>query len=141
MNAQDNVHVVQQMFAALGNGNLAAALNAYAEDVDFRSPVTRIESADISWAKPRHSREEVATFFKELSEIISIDRMEPLEITAEGDRVIVEGKNRFTVVSTGRNLEHDWVMVFKLREGKIVRNWHYYDTGDVLVAIRSKKLI
>jgi ketosteroid isomerase-like protein len=141
MTAQDNVQVVQQMFVALGNGNLAAALNAYAEDVDFRSPVTWTESVDISWAKPRHSREEVATFFKELSEIVAIDKMEPLEITAEGDRVIVEGRNRFTVRSTGRNLEHDWVMVFKLRAGKIVRNWHYYDTGDVLVAIRGEKPI
>lgn len=136
MNTQDNVQVVQQMFAALGQGNLGAALDAYAKDVDFRSPVTRKISTEISWAKPRHSREEIGAFFKELIEIVAIEQMEPLEITAEGDRVIVEGKNRFTVRSNGRHIEHDWVMVFKLQDGKIVRNWHYYDTGDVLAAIR-----
>ena len=137
MNAHDNVQIVQQMFAALGQGNLAAALETYSENVDFRSPVTRTMSAEISWAKPRHSREEVAEFFKELSEVVAIEKMEPLEITAEGNRVIVEVKNRFIVRSNGRNLEHDVVMVFKLREGKIVRNWHYYDTMDVLAAIRG----
>lgn len=137
MNAQNNVKVVQQMFAALGQGDLKAALESYAENVDFRSPVTRTKSAEISWSKPRHSREEIAAFFKELSEVVAIERMEPMEITANEDRVVVEGRNRFNVRSSGRSFEHDWVMVFKLQKDKIVRNWHYYDTADILAAIHE----
>ncbi len=64
--------------------------------------------------------------------------MEALEVIAQGDRVIVEGRNRGTVRSTGRDYEHDWVMVFAVLGGKIVRNWHYYDTADVLVAFRGE---
>ena len=69
---------------------------------------------------------------------MQLERVEALEITAEGDRVVVEGRNRGTVRSTGRNYEHDWVMVFAVRGCKIVRNWHYYDTADILVALRRE---
>jgi hypothetical protein len=64
--------------------------------------------------------------------------METLEFTAQGDRVVVEGRNRGSVRSTGCTYEHDWVMVFTVRGGKIVRHRHYYDTADILVAFRSK---
>jgi len=36
VSAQENVQVVQQMFAAPGQGNLMAAPDTFAEDVDFR---------------------------------------------------------------------------------------------------------
>jgi hypothetical protein len=42
------------------------------------------------------------------------------------------------VKSTGRTYEHDWVMVFTLRKGKIVRFRHYYDTADIVVAFRRE---
>ncbi len=90
MNEQENVQVVQQHFVAFEQGDLKAALNAFAEDIDFQSPVTRTAPEEISWAKPRHSREEIATFFKELGEKIDTERMEILEFTAQGNRVIVE---------------------------------------------------
>ena len=72
------------------------------------------------------------------TEAILPERLEPLEFTAQGDRVTVEGKNRGTVKSTGRAYEHDWVMVFTLREGKIKRLLHYYDTADIVAAFRGK---
>jgi len=135
---EENVQVVQQLFAAFGQGNIAAVLQMLAEDVDYQSPVTRTEPVEISWAKPRHSREEVALHFKELAEKVQPEPFEQLEFTAQGDRVVVEGRNRGTVRSTGRTYEHDWVMVFTLRDGKIVRYRHYYDTADIIAAFRSE---
>jgi ketosteroid isomerase-like protein len=138
MNEQENVQVVQQMFEAFGRRDLPGALNTLSDDVYWQSPVTRAQSEEISWSKPRHSREEVALFFKELFEKVQPERLEPLEFTVQGDRVIVEGKNRGTVNSTGRPYEHDWVMVFTLQEGKIKRLLHYYDTADIMAAFRGK---
>ena len=138
MNEQENMQVVQQMFTAFSHGNITAVLDMLAEDVDYQSPATRTEPVEISWAKPCHSREEVALHFKELAEKVQPEPLEPLEFTAQGDRVVVEGKNRGTVRSTGRTYEHDWVMVFTLRDGKIRRFRHYYDTADVVAAFRSE---
>ena len=134
---QANLHVVQQMFNAFDQGNIQAGLDIYAENVDFQSPVTRTSPSEISWAKPRHSRDEVAEYFKELFDKVQPERLETLWFTAQDDRVIVEGKNRGIVKSTGRSYEHDWVMVFTLRDGEIVRFRHYYDTADIVTAFRS----
>lgn len=137
MNEQENVQVVQKLFAAFGQANIPSALDIRAEDVDWQSPVRRSPPSEISWAKPRHGRAEVAKFFRELSEKMQIELMETLEFTAQGDRVVVEGRNRGSVRSTGRTYEHDWVMVFTVRGGKIVTHRHYYDTADILVAFHS----
>lgn len=137
MKEQENVQVVQQMFAAFGQRDLQAVLHTLAEDVYWQSPVTRAVSKQILWARPRHGREQVATFFKELFEGVQPERLEPLQFTAQGDRVIVEGKNRGTVRSTGKNYEHDWVMVFAVRDGKILKLKHYYDTADILAAFHK----
>jgi len=137
MNEQENVQVVQKLFAAFGQANILSALDILAEDVDWQSPVRRSPPSQISWAKPRHGRAEVAKSLTELSEKMQIELMETLEFTAQGDRVVVEGRNRGSVRSTGRTYEHDWVMVFTVRGGKIVRHRHYYDTADILVAFHS----
>ena len=131
---QENLKVVQAMFAAFDEGNIQAGLNIYSENVDFQSPVTRTNPPEITWAKPRHSRGEVAEYFKELFEKVQPERLETIWFTAQDDRVVVEGKNRGTVKSTGRSYEHDWVMVFNVRDGEIVRFRHYYDTADILTA-------
>ena len=137
MNEQENVQVVQKLFAAFGQANIPSALDILAEDVDWQSPVRRSPPSEISWAKPRHGRAEVAKFSTELSERMQIELTETLEFTAQGDRVVVEGRNRGSVRSTGRTYEHDWVMVFTVRGGKIVTHRHYYDTADILVAFHS----
>jgi ketosteroid isomerase-like protein len=51
-----------------------------------------------------------------------------------GDRVVVEGRNRGTVLATGQPYEHEWVMVFTIRGGQVVRFRHYYDPGDIAYA-------
>jgi ketosteroid isomerase-like protein len=138
MNEQENVWTLKQHFEAFGRGDLPAALDFVADDVDWQSPVTRTESQNISWAKPCHSREEVSLFFKELYEKVQPEGMEIFDFTAQGDRVIVEGRNRGIVKSTGLSYEHDWVMVFTFKNEKIVRHRHYYDTNDILAAFRKK---
>ena len=134
---QENVQIVQQMFAGFDQRNLQAVLDTLAEDVYWQSPVTRAVSKEISWARPRHGREQVATFFKDLFEGVQPERLETLQFTAQDDRVIVEGKNRGTVRSTGKNYEHDWVMVLTVRDGKILKLKHYYDTADILAAFQK----
>ena len=78
----------------------------------------------------------MAAFFKELGQDVKPEGFELLKITAQDDRVVVEGKNRGTVRRTGRTYEHEWVMVFSIRGDKIVRFRHYYDTADLVGAFR-----
>jgi ketosteroid isomerase-like protein len=129
---QENLEIVTHMFEMVEQGNIPEALNTLADDLYWQSPVTRTGSIEMSWCKPRHNRGEVAEFFKELREKMKPEKFEFLNFVAQGDHVVVEGKNRGTVVSTGNEYEHDWVMIFELRDKKIIRYVHYYDTADLL---------
>ncbi|HTX61489.1 MAG TPA: nuclear transport factor 2 family protein [Methanobacterium sp.] len=132
MSEQENVGVVKHMFELVEQGNLPAALNMLAEDVYWQSPVTRTGSKYLTWYKPRNSRKEVGDFFIELSNKMEIERFQVSDVIAQGNKVVVEGKNKGTVKSTGRSYEHDWIMIFELQDGKIIRNQHYYDTMDLV---------
>ena len=138
MNEKENVLVAKRFFEATARGDLATVQDIMAENVDWQSPVTRVESEEVSWAKPRHGRKEIPAFFKDLFEKVQPDKLEPLEFTAQGNRVVVEGRNRGTAITTGRTYEHDWIMVFTMHDGKVVRFRHYYDTSDVLAAFSKK---
>ena len=61
---------------------------------------------------------------------------EVLEIFASGDRVVVEGRNRGTARATGREFEHDWAMHLTIWDGKITWCYHYYDSADLVPALR-----
>lgn len=129
---QENIEIVKKMFKEVEQGNLPAALNMLAEDVYWQSPVTRTGSKYLTWYKPRYSREEVGDFFIELSNKVETERFQISDVIAQGNKVVVEGKNKGTVKSTGRAYEHDWIMIFELRDGRIIKNQHYYDTMDLV---------
>ncbi len=56
-------------------------------------------------------------------------------LTASSDRVVVEGSNAGTVVATGERYDHDWVVVFTVKDGRVVRFRHFYDPGDLEMAM------
>lgn len=99
----ENVLVVQKFFEATAKGDLSSVQDMMAENVDWQSPVTRVEREEVPCAKPRHGRKEIAAFFKDLFEKVQPDKLEPLEFTAQGNRVVVEGRNRGVARTTGRS--------------------------------------
>jgi len=136
MAENENVAQIQQLYAALGRGDLPTVLGMFADDVDFQSPVTRSGTPEIPWSGARSTREEVAGFFAEMGGAVDVQPFEILDIFGSGDRVVVEARNRGTARATGRSFEHDWVMIFTIRGGRITRCYHYYDTADLVPALR-----
>ena len=129
--------MVQEFFATLERGNLTGVLDFLEEEVDWQSPVTRSHPPELPWCAVRHTKLEVAAFFRELGERVQPQGFELIKIYAHDDWVAVEGKNRGTVRRMGRTYEHEWAMFFWIRDDKIVRFRHYYDTGDLLEAFRG----
>ncbi len=136
MSKNENIQVIKEHFAAFGRGDVQLALEMVAEKVDWQSPVTKNQSEEISWAKPCHNKKEVMQFFQELVNKVQPEKFEIVGFTAQGDNVVVEGSNQGQVRSTGKRYEHDWLMIFTILDGKIVRHRHYYDTADIINAFR-----
>jgi len=133
----DSIAVVRRFYATLERGDLPGVIEFVEEEVDWQSPVTRAHPPEIPWSSIRRTKQEVAAFFKELGQNVKPEGFELFKITAQDDRVVVEGKNRGTVRKTGRTYEHEWVMIFSIRDNKIIRFRHYYDTADLVGAFRT----
>ena len=72
-----------------------------------------------------------------LASTVEYTTFEPREFIAQGDQVVVIGSERARVKATGRVVDTDWVMVFTIRDGKVVRFRDYYDTAPSLAALRG----
>lgn len=134
---EKNIKIVENMFAAFQKGDIESFLNSLADNVDWRFPVTTNVSAPITWAKPRHGRQEVEVFFNELFDHV-IPRLKPVRYTSQDDRVVVEGSDRGKAKATGNEYLVDWVTVITLVSGKVTMLYHYFDTADVLRAIGAE---
>ncbi len=134
MSAQHNVELVKGFFAAFGRGDLDSVIGAHAEEVDSQAPVTRTQCA-LPWAGRRHGREEVRDYFGQIVQTVRPEPFEDVVFTASGDRVVVEGHNKGTVLGTGKAYEHDWVMIFTIEDSQIVRFRMYYDPADIEMAL------
>jgi ketosteroid isomerase-like protein len=118
---------------SFGRGDIGYVIDAHAEDVVSESPVSR--TSTLPWAGTRTGRRELVEYFETMAAHVRPEAFHAVVFTASGDRVVVEGSNAGTVLATGERYEHDWVMVFTIRDGKVVRFRHFYDTGDIEAAM------
>ena len=134
MSEQDNVRVAQQAFEAFGRGDMPALLGLVTNDVvwDTMGP-----SSAIPWASRRNGPEQVGQFFGDLTGAVEFQQLQPREFIAQGDRVVVLGHSDYTVRANGRPLGQDWVMVLKLRDGKVAEYQYFEDTAATVAALQG----
>jgi ketosteroid isomerase-like protein len=65
--------------------------------------------------------------------------VQPQEILGDGDTVIVRGRYQGTFRATGYRLDAEFVHVFRLRDGKIVRQQTYTDTAQFRDAVQHAR--
>ena len=131
MSDSTNVDVIQRFYGAFGRGDIPAALDLLADDVEwiFRAPSV------IPFAGTRRGREGVAQFFSLVEETLEFQQFEPREFVAQGDMVVVLGFERNLIKPTGRTFEQEWAHVYALRDGKIAKHRGFEDTAAYVAAL------
>jgi uncharacterized protein len=127
MSEQDNLRIVQEGYADFGRGDVQSLLGKFAEDIEWVIPGSK--NNPLAGTYKGHSR--VGDFFKLLSDLTEISTFEPREFVAQGEKVVVLGRETGRVKSTGRTFQSEWAMAFTLRNGKIVRFQEYADTANL----------
>ena len=117
MSEQDNVRIVQAMYAAFGAGDLDTVLGHMADDIDWQI----YGDPAIPFVGPRHGRDAVAANFQALFETTEFEDFKPEEFIAQGDYVVVLGHDHRRVKATGKTLHNHWAMVFTLRDSQVTR--------------------
>jgi ketosteroid isomerase-like protein len=121
----DSVQIVKDAYDRFSKGDIEGILSNVSENIEWNTP--EIENAPFGGR--RRGRSEVAEFFESLNKTEEVTKFEPREFIAEGDRVVVLGTYGATVRETGRNVDIDWVHVFRITDGKISEFAEYFDTA------------
>src|SRR6185503_18579530 len=82
-----NTAIVKGMYAAFGRGDIAAVVNAMAEDAEWLTP----GSPAIPYAGLYRGRAAVTSFFQKLAETTDLDPFSPEKYVEQGDVVIALG--------------------------------------------------
>lgn len=70
-------------------------------------------------------------------QLFDIQRFEPKEFIAQGERVVVLGQEEIRIKATGKTLENDWAHVFTLRNGTVTHFQEYIDLSTVVAELRA----
>lgn len=129
-----NVDVVRRGYEAFGRGDIEGLLGLLDEQIQWVTP----GPPELATSGRRTGRQEVGSFFGAVNDLFDIQRFEPAEFIAQGDRVIVLGSETARARSTDALLELDWVHVFTVRDGRVVAFQEHFDTAAVVAALSSR---
>jgi ketosteroid isomerase-like protein len=124
MNEKENTAIIQQILAAFGRKDIPSVLSAVTDDIDWQV----LGLKELPHTGPQRGRDQLARFFEKVAAQTDIQRFEPREYIAQGDKVVALGYYGGRSKATGRPLQSEWVMVFTLRNGKVARFREYADT-------------
>ena len=126
--AQQNIETVQRVYDAYAARDVDALLASLDDDFEV------YQSDQLPWGGRYKGRDGMMEFIKAITTYVdSIVVAE--EMFQAGNHVIVIGRSRGTVKSSGRDYEVRLVDVFELRDGKILSLDIYIDTPATLEAL------
>ena len=124
MQEQQNISVIRDGFQAFLRGDIAALLDAYADDVVWQAVYgagTHVPTAGRRVGKPA-----VREFFQALPSHIKFSRFDVQDLVGGGDKVVALGHYAGTT-SLQRAFESDFAMVFTLKDGKVTEFKEFCD--------------
>jgi ketosteroid isomerase-like protein len=133
MSEQENVQLVQRLYAAFGQGDVPTILAMVAEDVDWQN-VAPVGS--YPWTGQRRNHQQVAQFFATLAELVEFEEFDPQEFIAKGDKVVVLGHLKALVRSTRKIADISWAMIWTIQGGKIVKYRNHEDSAAWVAALQ-----
>jgi len=125
-----SLDLVKQFHSLVGAGNFGDALALFADEasVIFHGP------ANNPLAGRYQGREAVAQFFAKVGQNFDIQQFEAQEFIDAGATIVVLGRERSKVKTTGRVFDVPWVQIWRTADGKITELTDFFDTGSMAEA-------
>ena len=122
MSTQDNVQIIKDFFAAIGQGDKQGLVALCAEDIEWIIP-----GKDWPLAGTHRGHSGLEDLLEKASEL-EILYPTPPEYVAQGDRVLVVGVATGKIKATNRAFKDDWVFAITVRNSKLTKIREYIDT-------------
>jgi ketosteroid isomerase-like protein len=130
MSAEENKRTVQSIFEAFGRGDIPGVLEHVSEDATWKAPGPEV----VTYFGDRRGHAGATEFFVQLGTTVAFEYFEPAAFVAEGDRVVVLGRERGLVRKTGKTFDNEWALVFTLDGGKVSGFQCYENTAAIAEA-------
>lgn len=133
MNTQEHKQLITEGYKLFQAGDIAKLLDLYHDDAEWVGP----ESEYLAYAGCFHGKRGIAEFFSKLDATVQALSMQPKQMIAEGDTVVVIGDSTWQARNTGRQYDNPFVHIFKIRDGKVAQFSSYHDNGPAERAVRT----
>ena len=133
MSEQENVELVKKVYADFNEGNIAAVLDAFAEDADWAVP--SIEGAPHTG--PRKGRAQIGEYFEALAGAEEILEFTQDDFIAQRNKVVVTGRYKVRIKATDRTVDSTYVHIFTISDRKLQQFVEYTDTAVIAGAYRQ----
>ncbi len=128
---EENAHLIRESYAAFARGDVKAVLATLSADFEMTTPsVPGLRSGGF-----RQGTEGFLDFMELVSRDLIMKSFEPIDIIAQGDRVVGIVNYSAVLSATGRPVELHLVHVFTVANGKIAKMREYYETHLVTEAL------
>jgi ketosteroid isomerase-like protein len=123
MSTEDNVQIVKDFFAAMGQGDKQGLLALSTENIEWIIPGD-------NWPLAGTHREHTGleAVLQKASKEIEMTYPEPPEFFGQGDRVLVIGVATGKIKATNKLFKDEWVFDITVQNGKVTRIQEYIDT-------------
>ena len=126
-----NLETVRAVYAAFDRGDLPGVLDLWSDEATLEW----YGAETIPYAGTWRGRAGAQEWLTLVATTIDFHTSERREFYAQGDTVVVVGFEKGTIRSTGRVYEQQWVSLFTLRDGAVVRYRQFPDTAAVAAAV------
>lgn len=130
---KDNIIIVKNAFADFLKGDIAGVVEACTDDVQWGS----YDNPSVPYASSYQGKKGVTEFFSNLGGSVDYDKFDTNEFYSDKDMVFVVGRHEGKVKQTGKRFGHDFLMQFRLRDGKVCNFFAWVDSRDQAQAFTS----
>jgi ketosteroid isomerase-like protein len=123
---EQNIAVAEGAINAFLKGNIQEVLDVCTEDIIW----TTHQNPDVPFAKTYEGKAGTGQFFNDLGSSVDFSVFTPGKYYGDEDMVFVKTHQAATVKATGKTYDHQMLMTFKLRDGKIAEFFAYVDSAD-----------
>ena len=127
--SSSNAQQIRSLYDAFGRGEIPTVLAAMDPNVEWIEPENSIFGEHNAFRGPKAVAESV---FMRIPQDWNNFRLTTDRVIDGGDTVVVQGRYYATSKSTGQPLNAQYVHVWDMRDGKIVRLQVYSDTAQFM---------
>ncbi len=120
-----NSDIVKGLYAAFGKGDVPAVLGAFDPGIQWNEAENFLYADRNPYVGPQAVAEGV---FQRIVSDVDGFTVAPEHFIDGGDTIVVEGRYRGTMKSTGTRVDAQFAHVWHLRDGKVIRFQQYTDT-------------